>query len=76
MNSEDLQKASSLLWRTSNNMNLYAKKANATGSIYLEDIKDIKEKYRELITLFGKVLQQFNEIAEAINQRIYVRSQF
>lgn len=67
MNSEDLQKASSLLWRTSNNMNQYAKKANAMGSIYLEDIKDIKEKYRELITLFGKVLQQFNGIAEAIN---------
>lgn len=67
MNSEDLQKASSLLWRTSNNMNQYVKKSNATGSIYLEDINDIKEKYRELITLFGKVLQQFNEIAEAIN---------
>lgn len=66
MYSEDLGKASSLLWRTSNNMNQYAKKANATGSIYLEDIKDIKEKYRELITLFGKVLEKFNKIAEAI----------
>ena len=55
MNSEDLRKASSLLWRTSNNMNQYAKTANATGSIYLEDINDIKEKYRELITLFGNV---------------------
>ena len=62
-----LREASSLLWRTSNNMNQYAKKANATGNIYLEDINDIKEKYRELITLFGNVLQQFNEIAEAIN---------
>ena len=27
LNSEDLQKASSLLWRTSNNMNQHAKKA-------------------------------------------------
>lgn len=62
-----LREASSLLWRTSNNTNQYAKKANATGNIYLEDINDIKEKYRELITLFGNVLQQFNEIAEAIN---------
>lgn len=66
LNSEDLHKASSLLCRTSNNMNQYAKKANATGSIYLEDIKSMREKYNELITLFGKVLHQYNEIAEAL----------
>lgn len=66
MNSEDLRKASGLLWHTSNNMNQYAKTANATGSIYLEDINDIKEKYQELIILFGKVLGEFNKIAEVI----------
>ena len=47
-------------------MNQYAKTANATGSIYLEDINDIKEKYQELIILFGKVLGEFNKIAEVI----------
>ena len=61
-----LREASSLLWRISNNMNQYAKKANATGSIYLEDIHSLKAKYDELIQVYGKVLQQFNEIAEAI----------
>ena len=66
LNFEDLRKASSLLWRTSNNMNQYAKKANATGSIYLEDINSLKAKYDELIQLYGKVLHQFNEIAEAL----------
>lgn len=66
LNSEDLRKASSLLWRTSNNMNQYAKKANATGSIYLEDINSMKAKYDELIQVYGNVLQRFNEIAEAI----------
>lgn len=66
LNSEDLRKASSLLWRTSNNMNQYAKKANAMGSIYLEDINSMKAKYDELIQVYGNVLQRFNEIAEAI----------
>lgn len=66
LNFEDLRKASSLLWRTSNNMNQYAKKANATGSIYLEDINSLKAKYDELIQLYGKVLHQFNEIAEVL----------
>ena len=61
-----LREASSLLWRISNNMNQYARKANATGSIYLEDIHSMKAKYDELIQVYGKVLQQFNEIAEAI----------
>lgn len=61
-----LREASSLLWRISNNMNQYAKKANATGSIYLEDIHSLKAKYDELIQVYGNVLQQFNEIAEAI----------
>ena len=61
-----LREASSLLWRISNNMNQYARKANATGSIYLEDIHSMKAKYDELIQVYGNVLQQFNEIAEAI----------
>lgn len=66
LNFEDLHKASSLLCHTSNNMNQYAKKANATGSIYLDDIKSMKAKYDELIQIYGKVLHQFNEIAEAL----------
>lgn len=66
LNSKELSRASQLLWRTSNNMNQYAKKANATGSIYLEDINDMKELYKELIQTFGKVLQEFNKISEVI----------
>lgn len=66
MNSKELSRASQLLWHTSNNMNQYAKKANATGSIYLEDINDMKELYKELIQTFGKVLHEFNKISEVI----------
>lgn len=66
LDSKELSRASQLLWRTSNNMNQYAKKANATGSIYLEDINDMKELYKELIQTFGKVLHEFNNISEVI----------
>lgn len=66
MNSKELSRASQLLWHTSNNMNQYAKKANTTGSIYLEDINDMKELYKELIQTFGKVLHEFNKISEVI----------
>ena len=63
---EELSKAGRLLWNISNNMNQYTKKANATGNIYLEDVNSMKAKYDELIQLYGKVLQQFNEIGDAI----------
>lgn len=66
LNSKELSRASQLLWHTSNNMNQYAKKANATGRIYLEDINEMKELYKELIQAFGKVLQEFNKISEVI----------
>lgn len=65
--SDNLRKASMLLSKTSKNMNQYAKKANSTGSIYGEDIDDIKEKLHELILLFGKVLDEFNKISEVID---------
>ena len=63
---EELLQASRLLWSISNNMNQYAKKANATGNIYLEDVSSMKAKYDELIQLYGKVLHRFNEIGDAI----------
>ena len=66
METQYLREASSLLWRISNNMNQYAKKANATGSIYQEDINSMNAKYDEMIQVYGNVLQQLNEIAEVI----------
>ena len=32
----------------SNNLNQYAKKANETGSIYLEDIQDLKIRFEHI----------------------------
>ena len=63
---KDLKELLFLLRMCSNNLNQYAKKANATGNIYLEDVSSMKAKYDELIQLYGKVLHRFNEIGDAI----------
>ena len=40
----DIKEVSRLLRINSNNINQYAKRANETGNIYLEDIKEIQEQ--------------------------------
>ena len=47
---------------TSNNINQYAKKANETGSIYLNDIKDIQEGQEELCQLLKGIMQKLAKI--------------
>lgn len=44
----DLKKVVSLMRYASNNLNQYAKKANETGSIYLEDIRDLKIRFEQI----------------------------
>lgn len=44
----DLKKVISLMRYASNNLNQYAKKANETGSIYLEDIQDLKIRFEQI----------------------------
>lgn len=44
----DLKKVVSLMRYASNNLNQYAKNANETGSIYLEDIQDLKIRFEQI----------------------------
>lgn len=44
----DLKKVVSLMRYASNNLNQYAKKANETGSIYLDDIQDLKIRFEQI----------------------------
>ena len=44
----DLKKVVSLMRYASNNLNQYAKKANETGGIYLEDIQDLKIRFEQI----------------------------
>ncbi len=45
-----------------NNLNQYAKKANETGSIYKEDIEELKRNQKELLRQMGDALDKFSAI--------------
>ena len=45
---EDVKKMVSLLRYCSNNLNQYAKRANATTSIYADDIQDLQNRLEEI----------------------------
>ena len=70
---KELREVTKLLCSMSNNMNQYAKKANATGSIYLEDIDSMKEKQSELMQIYGKVLSELDKISLALEKLTYER---
>ena len=44
----DVKEMRRLLRSASNNINQYAKKANETGSIYVEDVANIQENQQKL----------------------------
>ncbi len=58
----DIKEASRLLRINANNLNQFVKKANETGSIYLEDIKDIKNQQEELWYIFKEILRRLETI--------------
>ena len=45
-----------LLSRCGNNLNQYAKRANQTGSIYEEDIRDLKNQFDRIEAGVQKIL--------------------
>ena len=58
----DLKKIVSLMRYASNNLNQYAKKANETGSIYKEDIDDIRLHQEELWKVMKEILKRLSTI--------------
>ena len=70
---KELREVTKLLCSMSNNMNQYAKKANAIGNIYLEDIDSMKEKQSELMQTYGKVLSELDKISAALEKLTYER---
>ena len=51
-----------LLKINSNNLNQYAKKANETGSIYKEDIEDLRKCQSDILHVMGTVLDRLSGI--------------
>lgn len=54
----DVKEVLRLLRISSNNLNQYAKKANETGNIYLEDIKELQSKQKEILQMTGDILER------------------
>ena len=58
----DMQEVARLLRINSNNINQYAKRANESGSIYLEDIKEIQNQQERLWESMKGILQRLSTI--------------
>ena len=58
----DVKEAIRLLRINANNLNQYAKRANETGSIYLEDIKDLQKSMDELWQVMRDILERLSSI--------------
>lgn len=58
----DVKEMVSLLRYCSNNLNQYAKRANETGSIYAEDIQDLKQRQLEIWEATKEILARLATI--------------
>ena len=58
----EIKEMTSLLKRCSNNLNQYAKKANQTGSIYEEDIRDLRKCLDSIYDQAELILKQLNAL--------------
>ena len=62
MDLSDLKEILRLLQISGNNLNQYVKKANETGSIYREDIEELKTNQKEILQEMRKVLDRLTAI--------------
>lgn len=62
MDLSDLKEILRLLQISGNNLNQYARKANETGSIYHEDIEELKNNQKEILQKMRKVLDRLRAI--------------
>lgn len=62
MDLSDLKEILRLLQISGNNLNQYVRKANETGSIYHEDIEELKNNQKEILQEMRKVLDKLTAI--------------
>ena len=62
MDLADLKELLRLMQISGNNLNQYAKKANETGSIYHEDIEELRTAQKEILQEMRKVLEKLTSI--------------
>lgn len=59
---KDIRDFTEQVSRIGNNLNQYAKVANATGSIYAQDIAYLREQFTVLCDMEGKILAKLSGI--------------
>jgi metal-responsive CopG/Arc/MetJ family transcriptional regulator len=59
---KDIKEMVSLLQRCGNNLNQYAKRANAEGSIYEEDIRDLQEQFAVITKTSKGILEALSTV--------------
>ena len=59
---KELRRMAYLLQMCSNNLNQYAKRANESGSIYAEDIRDLQKRLDELWKMQKLILKRLSGI--------------
>lgn len=62
MDLSDLKELLRLMQISGNNLNQYAKKANETGSIYHEDIEELRTAQKEILQELRKLLEKLTAI--------------
>ena len=62
MDLSDLKEILRLLQISGNNLNQYAKRATETGSIYREDIEELKNNQKEILQEMRKILDKLTAI--------------
>lgn len=58
----DINEAVRLMKINSNNLNQYAKKANQTGGVFLEDINELKTQQQEIWNVLKEILIRLSNI--------------
>ena len=59
---KDVGQMVSLLRRSSNNLNQYARRAHETGSIYEADVEDVRKDFEQLWEVAGQILARLSQI--------------
>lgn len=57
----NLSSVEKLLRNLSNNLNQIARRVNLTGNVYSEDLKDIRERLKEIWVLLYKMVEKIME---------------
>ena len=62
LETKELSEMISLLRRSSNNLNQYAKRAHETGSVYAADVDDVRKQFGELWGLAGQIVTRLSRL--------------